>query len=204
MKEVNTLTKGFDWRLGWNVHKAFDLVTKCLAYMSRVDKSQFRMFYCSVDLEAWEKVKKDGIAVPDPVEICSDFAMYGVLWWYVQQRGAEGIFHLSSDSVHYFFDKDEPFEPTFREKWTAEVARYKATGQINPWILIEQVSNVDMKKVQGVQAADVLAWSVNREKTGQKIRAGQMYAEIMRQVIPSSSITYDEERLRKVYGYGPI
>ena len=200
MREANTLTKGFDWKLGWNTHKAFELSSKCLAYMSRVDKSRFRMFYCTVDLEAWEKVKRDGIAVPEPVEICSDFAMWGVLWWYVQQRGDDGIFNIPADSAHYFFDKDEPFEPKFKEKWTNEVARYEATEQINPWILIEQVSSVDMKKVPGVQAADVLAWSVNREKADQKIRPGQMYAEIMRQVIPSSSITYDETQLRRQFG----
>ena len=203
MKEVNTLTKGFHWKLGWNMHKAFELVAKCLAYMSHLDKNQFRMFYCSVDLEAWNKVKKDGLAVPDPIEICSDFTMYSVLWWYAQQkRGGvvDGVFHLPTDSAHYFFDKDEPFERIFRAKWISEVARYGVTGQFNPWVLIEEISSVDMKKVQGVQAADILAWSVNREKVEQKIRPGQMYAEIMRQIIPSSSVTYDEGRLRKCFG----
>ena len=138
MKEVNTLTKEFDWRKGWTANKAFALVTKCLSYMSHVDKTQFRMFYCSVDLEAWIKVKNEGIGVPDPVEICSDFAMYGVLSWYAKQKSPEEVFHIPADSAHYFFDKDEPFEPKFREKWRSEVARHEDTGIFNPWVLVEQ------------------------------------------------------------------
>jgi hypothetical protein len=203
MKEINTQTKGFDWKLGWNMPKAFDLATKCLAYMSHLDKRKFRMFYCSVDLEAWDKVKNDGVAVPDAVEICCQFAMYGVLSWYAKQKaapGADGIFHLPIDSAHYFFDKDEPFEPKFKEMWNSELIRYEKTGQFTAWVLIKHVSSVDMKRVPGVQAADMLAWSVNRANTEQKIRPGQMYLEVMHQVIPASSVIFNEERLRKVYG----
>ena len=83
--------------------------------------------------------------------------------------------------------------------WLTELIQYEETGQFNPWVLIEHVSSVDMKKVPGVQAADMLAWSVNREKVEQKTRPGQLYGQIMRQVIPSSSMTFDEERLRKVH-----
>jgi hypothetical protein len=200
MREVNTLTKGFDWKLGWNVHKAFELVTKCLSYMSRVDKKKFRMFYCTVDLEAWHKLKKEGYCLPDPVEMCSDYSMYGVLWWYVQQRHPDSVFNLPTDSAHYFFDKDEPFEKNFRAKWESETRKHESTGEVNPWILIEEVSSVNMRKVPGVQAADVLAWSVNREKTAPDNMPGKMYSYIMKQVIPSSSLTYDEATMRKIYG----
>jgi len=54
-----------------------------------------------------------------------------------------------------------------------------------------------MKKVPGVQAADILAWAVNREQTKAAGKKGAMMRHIMSQVIPASSVTWDEAKIRK-------
>ncbi|MFZ0285538.1 MAG: DUF3800 domain-containing protein, partial [Terriglobales bacterium] len=65
------------------------------------------------------------------------------------------------------------------------------------WKLVEQISAVDMKKIPGVQAADILAWAVNREQTAAAGKKGTMMRHIMMQVIPASSVIWDEAKLRK-------
>jgi hypothetical protein len=66
MREIAHQRKGFDRKHGWNEQNAFGLVTSCLSYMSRLDKTRFRMFYCSVDLVAWRKLRAQTNALPSP------------------------------------------------------------------------------------------------------------------------------------------
>ena len=201
MKEVARLIKGFDWKLGWNQQNAFGLAGKCLAYMSRIDKKKFRMFYCSVDLEAWKKLKDEGLPLPEPIEMCNEFCVYIIQWWYTQEYPHEtDILDLSKDAAHYFFDRDELFKEPFEKRWNEERNKFDETGGVSPWVVIDGVSSVEMKKVPGIQAADILAWSVNRQNTAVSGFPGTSYLHIMRQVIPAGSIEWNEANMRKKYG----
>lgn len=197
MKELVRLIKGFDWKLGWTATKAFELVGKCLVYMSRVDKKRFRMFYCSIDLNAWSKLKMEGYPLPDPIEMCNEFCLKGILGWYVEQHPS-GVLNLPEDSAHYFFDRDEVFEEPFRDQWNIGKSKFESVGEKSLWILIDEVSSADMKTVPGIQAADMLAWSVNREHTAAKELPGR-YLEIMRKVIPAGAIVWDEKTMMRKY-----
>ena len=73
----------------------------------------------------------------------------------------------------------------------------KAEQKWSIWNLIEQVSEVDLKKVPGVQAADILAWVVNREQTAAAGKKGKMMRHVMQQVIPASYVVWDEAKFRK-------
>jgi len=84
MREIVRLEKGFDSNLGWNEKNAFDLLNKCVGYMSRLDKARLHMFYCSVDLKAWRKLRDETYQMPDPVEMCNTFCSEIILGWYLR------------------------------------------------------------------------------------------------------------------------
>jgi Protein of unknown function (DUF3800) len=195
MREIAHQTVGFDRKLGWTPEKAFGLANQCLVYMSHLDKERFRMFYCAVDLEAWKKLRAETYPLPSPIELCNQFCSEFILMWYLNKY--PDIINLHSDTIKYFFDKGEGFKRPFEDKWIEETKRSEETGVWSVWNLVEQVSEVDMKKVPGVQAADILAWAVNREKTSAAGKNGTFLRHIMQQVIPASCVIWDEEKFRK-------
>jgi hypothetical protein len=169
--------------------------------MSRLDKQRFQMFYCTVDLGAWHKLKGEGYEIPEPIELCNEFCVYGVQLWYAYKFPLQSeIIDLTTDAAHYFFDRGEEFYLPFRAKWNLEKDKFENTGEVSPWILIHEVGEADMKQVPGIQAADILAWSVNREHTAPAGYPGKAYLEIMKQVIPSGSVFWNEDNMRKKYG----
>ncbi len=201
MKEINALTKGFDQRLGWSQPKAFGLAASCLAYMSRLDKERFRMFYCTVDICAWHKLKGEGYVIPEPIELCNEFAVFGIQLWYAFKFPLESaIIDLKTDGEHYIFDRNEEFFLPFRAKWNSEKDKFETSGALSPWVLIEDVTEGESKKIPGIQAADILAWSVNRDHTAPEGYPGKAYLEIMKKVIPSGFIFWNEDNMRKKYG----
>ena len=201
MKEINSLTKQFDQYKGWNHQNAFGLAGECLAYMSRLDKERFRMFYCTVDLGAWNKLKGEGYEIPEPIDLCNEFAVFGVQIWYAYKYPLESeVFNLKTDGQHYVFDRGEDYYLPFRTKWNLEKDKFENTGALSPWILIDDIGEADMRKTPGIQAADILAWSVNRDHIAPEGYPGKMYLHIMKQVIPSGSVFYNEGTLRKKYG----
>lgn len=201
MKEINALDKGFSSPLGWNQHSAFTLAANCLVYMSHLDKDRFCMFYCTVDTGAWHKLKHEGYDIPEPIELCNEFCVFGIQIWYAYKFPLKSeIFDLKTDGQHYVFDRNEEFYLPFRAKWNLEKDNFENTGALSPWILIDDVTEADMKKVPGIQAADILAWSVNREHTAPAGYPGKAYLGIMKQVIPHGFVFWDEDRMRKKYG----
>ena len=196
MKEIYRLEKEFDPAKGSDKSSAYGLSNDCLVYMSRLDKTRFHLFYCSVDLVAWRKLRAETYDIPDPVELCNTFCSEQVLTWYL--RAYPGIVDLSS-SVKYFFDRDEPFMPAFEARWNREMNASEISGRVRLWNLIEQVSSVDMRKTPGIQAADIMAWGVNRETFAQDGDEAKYLAHIIRQVIPSLYVRWDEAKMREKF-----
>jgi hypothetical protein len=73
------------------------------------------------------------------------------------------------------------------------------TGNSTKWQTIEEVVPVDMKKTPGIQAADIIAWAVNRENTVQKGKTASYMAHVIRTVIPSLSVVWGEEKMRQQF-----
>jgi hypothetical protein len=198
MRELVRQIKWFDRKFGWTPKNSFALVFKCLMYMQRLDKKRFRMFRCSVDLAAWRKLKAETYQLPEPLEIFTKFCFECIVGWYFLKH--PDILDPMNGAVHFFFDKDEPFRQPFEDKWKSETKNLDARrGDWNAWTLVKEVAAVEMRDVPGVQAADILAWSANREGTQTGDIPGISIAEIMRQVIPSGSIEWNEERFRRHY-----
>lgn len=195
MREIVHQTKGFDRKLGWDDDSAFGVANKCLVYMSNLDKKRFRMFYCAVDLQAWHKLKAETYLLPSPIELCNEYCSKAVLMWYMFMY--PDVVNLQRDTIKYLFDRGEMFKGPFEATWNKEKHRAEQNGVWNIWKLVEQISAVDMKMMPGVQAADILAWAVNREQTAAAGKKGTMMRHIMMQVIPASSVVWDEAKLRK-------
>ena len=132
----------------------------------------------------------------DPIEICNDHCPYTVLAWYVTKY--PGIVH----GADYFFDQNEPFEEPFRQKWAKEKGRIISPGGIDMfWSLIKTVASADMRDNPALQAADVLAWATNRNlsRPPDEPALGKHLEHIMKQIIPSSWIVWDERKFIQKY-----
>lgn len=183
----------FGYRNGWNTKKVFSLVIDVLKYLQTLDKQRFRQFACTVDLTAHRKLVAEGHKLDDPIAICNG-CPYTVLAWY--SADYPGLIH----SAHYFFDQNEPFEEPFKQKWISEKQRRISPGGIDMfWSLIKTVSSADMRDKPALQAADLLAWATNRNlsKPPGEPALGKHLEPIMKQIIPSSWILWDEKRLRE-------
>lgn len=200
MKEVYRLEKAFDKNLGWNHDNAFGLVNKCLMLMSHLPKDQFRVFYCSVHIAAWGKLRAETYQMPDPVELCNKFCSEFVLTWYgFVYKPTSFVMDPQSDSVRYFFDKNEYFFQPFYDKWELETNTSDATGRWSIWNAIDEVTPVEMRKTPGIQAADIIAWGRNRETFAKEGDIAKHLAHIMRQVTPTSYVIWDEAKLRQQF-----
>jgi hypothetical protein len=195
MREIYRLIKAFDSNLGWNHTNAFGLVNQCLMYMSSLDKNRFRLFYCSVDLKAWRRLRAETYQIQEPVDLCNRFCSESVIGWYLNYY--PDVVNPKADTLKYFFDKDEYFKSPFEDKWKAEKTRAEETGKWSAWQLIEEVAAVDMKKTPGVQAADIIAWGMNRETFAKEGDTAKYLGHVIRQVIPAFHIVWDEAKMRE-------
>jgi hypothetical protein len=198
MKEVYRLEKAFDKNLGWNYENAFGLVNKCLVYMSHLPKDKLRVFYCSVDLLAWQKLRAETYQMPDPIDLCNTFCSEFVLTWYGFVYPAT-LINPKTDSVKYFFDRNEYFFQPFYDKWNRERNQSEATGRWSIWNAIDEVAPVEMKKIPGIQAADIIAWGRNRETFAKEGDIASHLAHILRQVMPTSYVIWNEAKLREQF-----
>jgi len=195
MREIFRLIQGFDKALGWTLHNAFELVTKCLQYMSVLDKTRFHMFCCSVDLKSWRKLRAETYQIPEPVDMCNRFCSEMVLGWYFSEypHGVDPY----KDTVSYFFDRSEYFKQPFEDKWKAEKNLASQTDKWNVWKRIDEIVSVEMKRTPGIQAADIIAWGMNRETFAKEGQTAKHLGHIIRQVIPSHYIVWDEAKMRE-------
>jgi hypothetical protein len=193
MKEASALDgKVFTWRNGWNRKKVESLVMALLEYLQTLDKQRFHQFACSIDLKACRKLRGEGFTIPDPVDICNGHCPESVLVWFVTSYpGVIG-------DAHYFFDNSEPFKVPFEERWTKEKQNVlDLSPRCHYWQLIKSVTTADMKEHPALQAADLLAWASNRVLTAPDGAFAKHLEWIMKEIIPSSWIVFDEARLRK-------
>jgi len=197
MKEVYRLEKAFDSKLGWDHNNAFGLVNQCLSYVSTLPKDQLRMFYCSVDLLAWKRLRQATYQMPDPIDLCNKFCSEFVLSWYAFLY--PHVIDPSSDAVHFFFDQNEYFFQPFFQKRERERALSEVSTRWSPWNAVAEVTSVDMRKTPGIQLADVVAWARNRETFTKDGDLAHYLGHILRQVVPSSYVIWNEAKLRQQF-----
>jgi hypothetical protein len=197
MKEIYRLEKAFAKELGWTHDNAFGLVNNCLSYMSVLDKKRFRMFYCKIDLNAWQKLRNETYQIPSPVELCNKFCAETILGWYLLHY--PDLIDPQTDTVKYFFDRNEYFYQPFFDKWNRELNLAEQNEVWSIWKVIEEVAPAIMQKTPGIQAADIIAWGMNRETFAQEGDLAKYLGHILRQVIPSIHVVWDETKMRQEF-----
>jgi uncharacterized protein DUF3800 len=135
--------------------------------------------------------------MPEPIDMCNQFCSEAVLRWYLLHY--PDVINVHTDAVKYFFDRGEYFKTPFENKWNAEKDRAEANGEWSIWKLIEEVASVDMKKTPGIQAADIIAWGMNRETFVREGEMAKYLGHIIRQVIPSLHAVWDEAKMREQF-----
>jgi hypothetical protein len=190
MKEAAHLEGIFHWRNKWNLKKVEFLVTDLLMYLQTLPKDRFRQFACSINLSAYRKLLAEGWNIPDPIDLCNGYCPEGVLVWYL------GEYPGVIDAAHYFFDVSEPFKNPFEELWKKEKQSLSVRPTAETWQIIKSVTTTEMKDRPPLQAADLLAWASNRVLQPTTDAWAKHLERIMKQIIPSSWVVFDETRLR--------
>jgi hypothetical protein len=191
MKYAAHLEGIFNWRNKWNLKKVESLLTDLLLYLQTLDKQRFHQFACSIDLSAYRKLLAEGWSIPDPVALCNGYCPEGALVWYL------GIYPGVIDSAHYFFDVSEPFKGPFEALWKREKQDLSPRPIAAYWQIIKSVTTIEMKDRPPLQAADLLAWASNRVLTAPKDSFGVGLEPLMKEIIPSSWVVFDEKRFRE-------
>jgi len=195
MRELAALEGPFNFRNGWNLKRTQVLINDLLMYLQKIDKKRFRTFACTIDLEAYRKVKAEGLVkLDDPIDICNDKCPATVLGWMSLKEYYPDLIH----SAHYFFDKDEPFKERFEKRWITEKENYlPASGSHYFWSIIKSVAITDMRDHPALQAADLLAWASNRKAA--KKGADDSFANLepfMKLLLPTTWSFWGEDELR--------
>jgi hypothetical protein len=194
MREATKRHGAFSHKLGWNFKKVEALITDLLMFMQTLDKERFHQFGCTIDLEAYKRLSSLGLSFNDPITICNDFCPFAVLAWY--HGYYPGIIH----SAHFFFDTDEPFKAPFEDRWRQETGNFlDPTALREVWGVIKTVATANMRDKPALQAADLLAWASNRVHARNQETSFRHLELIMKSIIPSSWIVFNEAELYSRY-----
>lgn len=181
------------------------LVHKCLltsAWTERDGPSLLKL-YCTVARDDWSRAC--GIAPQlrnyGSAGICGRFIAGIALRRLPQAEGQpEGY---RSGSLALIFDRGEPFKR--QVELALQSAKRCAAGRRGPLTLISDIQEADMRKTPGLQAADFLAWLVNRWQEGQcqeaawltvKSSPGHAYQLTAKFLVDWQSTGLDIRRLR--------
>jgi hypothetical protein len=206
MKEAMQRRAGtpFSRLKGWDQSSAWALVFELAKFMGSFLNTELLNFSCVVDMNDWRKVRAEGVNIPSEIALCNTYVPRCALTAAARSilNGNEstcGDIFLDSDELIYFiFDRNEPFFEPFRAEWKAEKDKAKASMVSSPWLLVGSVEERDMKATPGIQAADILAWALNRENTTPEGFYGTRLAEILRNITAGASMTIDENVLREI------
>ena len=181
-----SLNGEFSLENGWNNAKIEKLIADLLIYLQHVDKKRFRVFAATLDVGAHRRLCNSGHQFENYIDILNGHAAALPIPWYYEHY--PGIFH--ERALLYFFDKGEPYYHPFRQKWMN-------MQHDLAWRIVADVQHADRSSV-GIQIADLWAWANNRQESAGHDRFKHL-AYIMRQIIPSSTVVFTEEKLRKRY-----
>jgi hypothetical protein len=149
-------------------------------------------------MEAYRRLTAETYQMDSPVEICNSTCVEGVMGWYVNMYRADLDYEAS-----YYFDTGEPFEPIFKAKWEEALKRDELTRTHSIWSHIKYVGTAPMRKTQGLQISDMLAWGINRERNpivnSPIPKEYEHIALALTRLAPTFYKVWDEKELRKRY-----
>lgn len=197
MREATKLEGAFSRHKGWNDIWVQQLVTDLILYLNGLDKNRFMQVACSVDLIAYRKLADEGLVLDSPEYLCVSHCPGFALAWFVADYPKDELIH----SINYFFDRGEPFEEVCKQMWNDETKKpISVNAGVEIWSLLQSITSIkSAKKCPPMQAADLVAWAANRERTSESDRPWRHLSEILRAGVPSALKIWDEKKLREKY-----
>jgi hypothetical protein len=150
------LSRDFSRRNGWDEDKVDSLISGCVSAIEecaavrngrRLEKASIRPVTISVLLQDFKKALSDMPDLRTPEHLCATqcvpvCALYGKL--------------IGADKLQLFFDQGERFFGHIRDRMDNKKSRVEPL-----WPCVIHAGESDMRLVPALQAADLLAWSVN-------------------------------------------
>jgi hypothetical protein len=144
---------------GWTDARIQSLLSDCSLHIAEATATKlFRGVACSVLLKDYKKIRREGIAVASVEDICSSFCVARAVAW-----NADFAEDFMREGAELYFDQNGPFR--------GSIANRKKHGKLRrneAWKKLGAVGEVDSTVVPAVQAADLLAWSVDSYQEGKR------------------------------------
>jgi hypothetical protein len=187
---------------GWNRESAWTLVFKLAKFMSEFENTELLNFSCVVAMDDWRRVYADGVDIPSEITLCNAYVPREAMLTATKSllKANEGKQHIPltpDDQIHFVFDRSEPFFAPFNAEWNTEKNKANSSGVFSPWLLVDSVGEGTMETTPGIQAADILAWGLNRENTAPEGSYGTRLANVLRNITAGTYIYIDEGVLRR-------
>lgn len=202
LTEAKHLLGPFHKSLGWTHRKVAHLLkevfNQCLSPEDGVDEADHLSgVYCTVIKEDFERACRElpHLESKGWAAICAEFVTYIALTRLPQDPSKPKGSRLGVIEVH--FDRNEPFRREIEDAWNA--AKDRPEGQRGPLSLVLSIGYSDMRQTPGLQAADYLAWHVNRWRTTGSPGAGLIATAAAQGV----GVMFDYETLMEWYREGP-
>ena len=198
----------FSRHKGWNQENAWTLVFKLAKFMSEFKNTELLNFSCVVNMDDWRKIHDDeGVDIPTEITLCNFYVARQAMVTAANSlvKANEGKKHISltpDDLIHIVFDRNEPFFDSSKAEWIVEKDKANQGSAFSPWLMVDSVTEGTMQTTPGIQAADILAWGLNRENTAPEGHYGTGLANILRNITAGTYIHVDEQVLRNMRKVG--
>lgn len=175
MVEANARSGAFRADKGWTPARVNELVNELIHRcflpftLNEAEDTCLLGICCTIDSIAWETAckREPGLKQHGQAGVCARFVAELALRR-LPQAPSKPEGHRYG-TVELFFDQGERFKRQIEIAWKRALSR--PPGSRGPLSLVSHISEKDMKKTPGVQAADFLAWHVNRWQTHQSQEA---------------------------------
>jgi len=162
------------------------------------------MHSCEIDMEALRRLTAQGYSIPHETALCNRYVSQYIVGMFAKkvigESQSETICLSSEDLLNFVFDRSESFLVPFSESVTAERNKATESGKSSIWNLVGSITEGEMQITPGIQAADILAWGLNRKNTSQEGKDGMYLAHILKQIVMCTWKEYDETTLRREFG----
>jgi hypothetical protein len=190
MNELMGWDDPFERVVGWNEENKNRLVLDAIHLLQAMDKSTFTSHVCTIDMTAYHELVGIGHPVSDPYKICAEVCVGKSVSWYNDRHPQK------SELAHVFFDRDEKFMHTLKQRWLQERTPRGGISVKPAWDIIANITDENMRDHPGIQAADVIAWGRSRQLS-EKVRPYRHLFDIVQKVVPSWTTRIDGEILKR-------
>lgn len=143
---------------GWDRNRMRALMYDCIKALRAFKDRPLYSTSCTIFLKDYQRALAVLPDLPKPEYICSGYTLTNVMGWYASAiLSLHDAAEFPPGCVSLTFDRNEPFRGHIVDQWNQRKLRKRAI-----WSAIRSVDEADMRRLPGLQMADMLAWACNR------------------------------------------